>query len=78
MKLIYSHILKTFHMGIYTIVSLFLGTVSMYIFDTISSKPRIQGTQIIGQVCWAVAYKFCIDVASFFFHIFLKAKNMLT
>ena len=29
--------------------SLFLGTVTMYLFDTISSMPGIQGAKILGQ-----------------------------
>jgi hypothetical protein len=30
--------------------SLFLGAVTMYLFDTISSMPGIQGAKILGQV----------------------------
>ena len=37
-------------MGIYTMDSLSLGTVTMYLFDTISSMPGIQGAKFFGLV----------------------------
>ena len=37
-------------MGIYTMDRLSLCTLTMYLFDTISSMPGIKGAKILGQV----------------------------